>query len=1189
VVISLLLRRLEAYGFKSFADKTELEFGSGITAIVGPNGSGKSNISDAIRWVLGEQSTRNLRSTKMEDVIFAGSSGRRPLGVAEVSIVFDNSDGTLSLDFNEVTITRRVFRSGDSEYFINKSPCRLKDIYELLADTGLGRDAMTVIGQNKVDEVLNSKPEERRLLFEESAGISKYKQRKKDAMRKLDDTTQNLIRVSDITNEIEVQLIPLAESAERTKRYNTLKEELTSCQVTLLLNTLEKSEKMIESANLQSAHLTESEITISTNLNIQEVEKERLTTQLAEVEEQLTSYTTFINQASTDLERIQGKISVLEERIVQGQRNQSRMRDEQTRMEKQIAEFDAKISGITENLADKKILNENLQQILLDKNCLYQNIVVAIQQAEQQLETSKEMTFDFLQEIVGERNKVTTIERDIARIQSRSYNFDQEYQNYSSQLSQTELEYNNLLKEQQLMQETLAQLSNEKKILQLEKQAAEDKLQEILQQEKQCISKLNESKSRLRILSNMQHEYEGFARGIKSVLKSNASWHSGICGAVAQILTVPDQYVTAIEIALGGALQHIITEDSEIAKQAMHFLKTQNLGRATFLPLNTIKPFKPKESEIAASKTKGSLGFGANLVTCEPRYQSVINFLLGRTIIAENIDIALQIAKQYAFSIKIVTLDGEVINPGGSMTGGSTNKRESSFLSRSNEIETIKLNVDNMEQLLLKVEEQLVAAKTAVMDSSKGLTSIQEKSQQIDVRQAEFAVHAERMQYDIKRLTLATVTINDEKTRCIQEEEQLVLALAQTRTNITNLEKRDNQHKEDITIYQKRCKELQDSKEILQTSLTDLKVDITTTQQEINAILANSEQYEQSKELIQNQYQNVLTESNATGEQIVQANEELVETSMKHMQLTEKKINCEQRHKSQYEVKLNVLTTLGQLEKDLKDLRRKHNEIQTRLHESELLATKYNYEISHSLEQLEQQLCLTVEQAKALCRTDDIATISNLVQVLEKELAVLGSVNHAAVEEYIRLQERCDFLKKQYQDLMSAKEYLTSIITEIDKTMSVKFIEAFTKINEFFGDIFARLFGGGQAQLKLADPDDVLSTGIEIIVQPPGKKLQNLVLLSGGERALTVIALLFAFLAYHPAPFIVVDEIDAPLDEANIDRLCEFLRDYAKHTQFIVVTHRKGTMEVANIIHGVTMEQSGISRLVSVKLMDKTG
>lgn len=1182
----MLLRRLEAYGFKSFADKTELEFGSGITAIVGPNGSGKSNISDAIRWVLGEQSVRNLRGTKMEDVIFAGSLGRRPLGAAEVSVVFDNSDGTLPLDFSEVIITRRVFRSGDSEYFINKAACRLKDIFELLADTGLGRDAMTVIGQNKVDEVLNSKPEERRLLFEESAGISKYKQRKKEALRKLEDTTQNLIRVSDITNEIEDQLIPLKESAERTKQYNTLKSELTSCQVTLLLNTLEKSEKIIESANLQKNHLNENELTVSTNLNLKETDKEKLTTELMQVEEKLTSYTTFINEAETDLERIHGKVAVLEERILQGKRNQDRINDEQLRIEKQKNELEKKNSEVDVILTEKKKFTENLQQILVDKNLLYQNIVTSLEQAERQLESSKDKTLVFLQEMVEERNKLLTIKNDITRIETRELNFDQEYQEYYNQLQQTESAYTAILAEQEVIQAGIKQLSNDNNTLHIRKRNTEEHLKQFGQQEKQLSTQVNELQSRFKILSSMQNEYEGFARGIKSVLKSNASWHSGICGAVAQTITVPDEYVTAIEIALGGALQHIITENSEVAKQAMYFLKTERLGRATFLPLNTIKPFKPRESEIVAAKMAGSLGFAADLVACDSRYRKVIEFLLGRTIIAKDIDIALAIAKQSAFSIKIVTLDGEILNPGGSMTGGSTSKREAGFLGRNNEIAAIKLNVDAAIHDLATMQEKVTALNAELLNINNELSSKQKDLQQIEVRQAEITVHTEKMYFDKNRLTLAITNINDEKTTCAQEKERLLMALSQCKTMIASLESRDSQHKQTIAVEQQKCKDLQASKDILQASLTDLKIDITTTQQEIAGFMANYEQSEDSKQLLQSQLQNLLVESTDLAGQILQANQELADTSAKYQLLTEKKINYEQHHKTQYGVKLNLLTNMQHLEKELKELRRSHHEVQTRLHESELLATKYSFEVTRSLEQLEQQFCLNVDQAKALIRPESLDTIKSLIKNLENELIVLGPVNHGAVEDYVRLQERCDFLKNQYQDLTSAKDYLSSIIADIDNTMSTKFIAAFTKINEQFGDIFSRLFGGGQAQLKLVDPENILTTGVEIIVQPPGKKMQNLILLSGGERALTVIALLFSFLAYRPAPFIVVDEIDAPLDEANIDRLREFLRDYAKHTQFIVVTHRKGTMEAANIIHGITMEQSGISRLVSVKLVD---
>ncbi len=1185
----MLLRRLEAYGFKSFADKTEIEFGPGITIVVGPNGSGKSNISDAIRWVLGEQSVRNLRGTKMEDVIFAGSAGRKPLGIAEVSLTFDNTDGTLPLDFNEVIITRRVFRSGDSEYYINKSLCRLKDIYELLADTGLGRDAMCVIGQNKVDEVLNSKPEDRRLLFEESAGITKYKQRKKDALRKLEDTTQNLIRVSDITNEIEGQLAPLAESAKRTTKYNTLHSDFVACQVTLLLHMLEKSEKMVESALLQKNHLTEQEVKISSDSSIKETEKIKVTTQLEQINEELSTYAAAITKTDTELERTHGKIAVLEERMAQGQRSNDRIGSERLRIEQQKSELEGKITSIQEMAVTKESLLTQLNLELASNNESYQSIVANIEVAQQQLEENQEKTLDYLHELVGERNKITTIEKDLARIKARTTTFHQEYEGYEKQLQENQTAYQELLAEQQTVKGIEQELAREQTAFLLAKHTKEAELGKITQQEKQLATQIHELKSRTKILSNMQNEFEGFARGIKSVLKSTASWHSGICGAVAQVLTVPDQYVTAVEIALGGALQHIITENAETAKQAMSFLKSNNLGRATFLPLDTIKVLRPREGEIAGAKAPGSLGFAADLVSCEPRYRLVIDALLGRTIIAENIDIALKIAKQQGYSLKIVTLDGELLNPGGSMTGGSTNKRDSSFLSRSNTIETMKQTIEELSATLQQVQEEVADFKTQLISLEEELKTIQQKRQQTEVRQAEIAVHAEKMQEGNQRLTLTLETISAEQKNCKEEERQFLETLAQVRKHITLLENRDNEHEESIRIWQQQSKELHSNKETLQVTITELKIKLTAIQQEISSIKDNIHQYEEALHLLQGQLQRLHSESNELVLQIQAANQELLSTKELQDSLAVEKVNYEELSKAQYTLKLNVLSISQQLDKELKELRRKYSDVQNRLHESELLATKYTYEVNHAWEKLEQQFSLTLEEAKKLCRGESIEYLSKLVKELDAEIQALGPVNHAAVAEYTSLQTRYDFLQTQSQDLIAAQEYLSSIIADMDKTMAAKFSAAFAKINEHFSDIFVRLFGGGTAQLTLMDPDNMLTTGIEIVVQPPGKKLQNLVLLSGGERTLTVIALLFAFLTYRPTPLIVVDEIDASLDEANVNRLSEFLRDYAQHTQFIVVTHRKGTMEVGTVIYGVTMEQSGISRLVSVKLMEKTG
>ncbi len=1185
----LLLRKLEAYGFKSFADKTELEFGPGITVVVGPNGSGKSNISDAIRWALGEQSVRNLRGAKLEDVIFAGSTGRRPLGVAEVSLVFDNSDGGLPLDFNEVIITRRVFRSGDSEYFINKARCRLKDIYDLLSDTGLGRDAMPVIGQNKIDEVLNSKAEERRLLFEEAAGITKYKQRKKEASRKLEDTAQNLTRVSDITSEIENQLEPLAESAARTARYNDLHKELTAYQVTLLMDKLSRAEKMVESANLQQQALADDEIAVNTQTTLHETELERLNGQLDDINEKITLAEAGSNKASTDLERTDGKIGVLEERIKQGENTGERIAGQICQAEARQAEVQNKASDLQNELEDKKRQASTAHKELEVKIVEYQKTLTSIQQIEQQIELGKDKTFAQLQELVSERNKLSTSERDLAKLKMRQMNFDKEYQDYGRQLGEAELQYNNILEEKKTIQEVLIELDSKNETLLEHNKHVEQSLDNLIIEEKQLSNQLNELTSKLNVLSGMQQELEGFSRGIKSILNSNKEWRQGICGAVAQIITVPDKYVTAVEVALGGALQHIITQDDQIAKNAIEFLKTQNLGRATFLPLNTIKVNRPRESEISAAATQGALGFASQLVSCQERFRNVVDFLLGRTIVAENIDVALKIAKQNSFGIKLVTLEGEIVNPGGSMTGGSTARREASFISRTNEIAAGKRTIDEIQDKLSSHKKLRDNVEADLANIQQDLLLINQERQSAQVRQAELAVHAEKLQAEINRLTLATHTLTEEIAVAHQEQELLEKALSDLKTNITVLEERDNDFKQQITKSQQQAKELQKNKDLLNDAVTEAKIVITALNQEITAITANSERYKQDEQQIHVYLKNLIAEKDNAVAQVALSDQELQELIIARDKLAEEKLRYGEEYKTAYAEKMLLLSGIQKLEKELKELRRKYNDIQSRLHEAELISAKYGYEVTGCQEQLQEQFDLGREEAKDICHPVSYEKAATVIKRLEDEIALLGPVNAIAIEEYARVQERYQFLQQQYQDLIEARDYLTSIINDIDNNMSRQFAVAFKSINEHFGDIFVRLFGGGKAQLQLIEPDNVLETGIDIIVQPPGKKQQNLILLSGGERALTVIALLFAFLTYRPVPFTMVDEIDAALDEANIQRFSEFLRDYAQNTQFIVVTHRKATMEVADVLHGVTMEESGVSRLVSVKFMDKVG
>jgi chromosome segregation protein len=1188
-LVLLLLRKLEAYGFKSFAEKTEMEFKPGITAIVGPNGSGKSNISDAVRWVLGEQNIRNLRGSKMEDVIFSGSAKRRPLGVAEVSLIFDNSDGLLPLEYNEVTITRRVFRSGEGEYFINKSACRLKDIHDLLIDAGLGRESMTVISQNKIDEVLNSKADERRLLFEEAAGIIKFKNRKKDALRKLEDTEHNLTRVFDITSEIETQLGPLAESAERTARYNELASELTACQVTVLMDKLTNAEKNQESVVLEKASLTDGDIDISTRISVCDTDKERLTEQLAVLDESVKQIESAVGETATEIERTEGKAAVLTERIDQERKNSERLVSEQSRVENERTENLDKLQEWKTSLTIKQSSAGELEQLLDKQQSALEQSVAKISTVEKQVEEAKDQTFGHLQELVTQKNSLRTLERDSQLQIQRQNQLEKEQSDYQNQYAATQKLLTDTNNEAKALATSINEVDANLAALTAEKLNQEAALKKITIQENNLNSKSADLSSRLKVLSNMQEELEGFGRGTKSVLKSEAGWRSAVYGAVAQIIDVPQQYITAVEIALGGALQHVVVKDDATAKAAIQYLKTSNHGRATFLPLNTIKPAKPKDFEVNAAHANGALGFAADLIKCDQQYRHVVDYLLGRTVVARDIDAALRISKQHGFGLKIVTLEGELLNPGGSMTGGSTGRREASYLGRENEISSLRDQISALENERTAIIEQAQSIRERLEALASQIETALNNRRSLEVRKAEIAVHAEKTQLDLKRIQMAVNTLAAEHKTSLAEAQQISNRILEVSNNIKDLESRDSEHKRQLATWQDELRSFQNERDTTSNSLTDTKIKLSALLQEINAIKANCTQYEQNQSRINRQLQSLEAEQKRISDHIKQANDELGEIARLKDKLLKHKAEQETQRSTKLGEKLSVIAKQQKLDRELRDLRRKQNTIQSRLHELALLETRFSYDVAYCNEQLRDHFGMTKEQALLLHRLEEPEKLAAKIAELEQAIDILGPVNHAAIDEYTRLKERYEFLRTQYLDLTEAKEYLTTIIKDIDATMSKQFKAAFQKINENFGDLFVRLFGGGKAQLQLLEPDDILNSGIEIIVQPPGKKQQNLALLSGGERALTVIALLFAFLTYRPTPFCVLDEIDAALDEANVQRFSEFLRDFSRNTQFIIVTHRKGTMEVADVMHGVTMEESGISKLISVKFMDKAG
>lgn len=1182
----MLLRKFEAYGFKSFADRIEIDLGSGITAIVGPNGSGKSNIADAVRWALGEQSIRSLRGTKMEDVIFAGSVKRRALGVAEVSLTFDNSDGTLPIDFNEVIITRRVFRSGEGEYFINKSPCRLKDIHALLADTGLGRDAMAIIGQNKVDEILNSKPEERRLLFEEAAGITKYKQRKKEALRKLDDTEQNLTRVADIFTEIQSQLGPLAESAERTQKYNQLSLLLKSCQATILVTKLEKAVKMVETAKFGQADLAEQELALSTKLNKDEIEQERYTQSLAAYDEMLHKDEQLIVEASTEIERLDGQAGILKERVTQSKLAQERIAQEQQRVTAQATTIHNKIVILEASIAEKSSHKLEVDACLSSKNLQYEQTCAALDSMNSKLEKSRDRTFDHMQDIVSQRNEFRSNEKELANNRQQQARLQEELKAYQAQLAAAKANYQDLLAELNSSKDSAADIERQGIQAEQEKINYGQELKIKLASEKKVADEIQAIQAKCKALTAMQNEFEGFGRGIKHILKSSAPWRLGVCGAVAQIVSVPDAYVTAIEIALGGALQNIITDNEQIAQQAINFLKSQHLGRATFLPLSSIKPMRPKTLEEQAAHASGALGFAAKLVNCEPKYLPVVEYLLGRTIIAQDMDAAVRIAKKTGYSVKIVTLDGEVITPGGAMTGGSIHRKETSFLSRHNEIESMKAKLAALTEEQRILQSDVKGLEQQVQDIDTKIACLRAKQQELEVKQAQLSIHLEKSTSEQERFILAVNTSSEEISGKETERGRLQDKLELIKQKIVQLEAEDNEYKQKIVQWQEQLKAYSIAKEALSASLTQTKISLTSLESEITSQKNGLSELIKEKEVIQAQLAGIEREAIELTAKIQKAEAEIKEVRKSQtVKLTEKQQYEEERQKN-YGKKLTLLASLQTLEKDIKENRRRLTAVQNRLHETGLLSAKYEYEVQHCLEGL-AELALTAEQAQDIKVAGSNDELTARVTKLDREILALGTINPAAIEEYNKVSERYQFMQTQYQDLTEGKDYLLSIIKDIDETMSKQFNAAFITINKYFSEIFVRLFGGGKAFLQLLEPANVLETGIDIIVQPPGKKLQNLALLSGGERALTVIALLFALLEFRPAPFCVLDEIDAALDEANVNRFGEFLRDYGRNTQFVVVTHRKGTMEVANVMHGVTMEESGISKLLSVKFMDK--
>ncbi len=1183
------LKSFTTVGFKSFAEKTELNFDRGITAIVGPNGSGKSNISDAIRWVLGEQSSKNLRGGKMEDVIFNGTSKRRQLGLAEVNLVFDNSDHKLALDFDEVSLTRRLYRSGDSEYQINKKNVRLKDIVDLMADTGLGKGSMSIIGQNKIDEILNARPEERRTIFEEAAGIAKYRMRKKEAMRKLDETGQNLLRINDIKVEKENQLVPMEAAAAKTMRFNELDGQLKKIRLTEFMRKIDNvdaaKQKLVDKQNAWQLDLAEKQA----ELGQREAAAVELQHAVDKINDDFANLQGIIAEKETALERLRGEINLLQEKYDSSTRTKIRLEEANKNLENQVTAN----REILENLAnDFDVLERTyngtgliIEQKQEERDAAQARLTAAISEQND----AQGSYFQGMQELLAMDTELKALEKEqedrvkireglkdtIALLESQADEVERKGRSTADELAGVEQNLNRFKVELQELGQRYTKENGEAANLQVRKNETE--------------RQFAMTEARLNSLERMQEAYDGFGNGIRAVMRSSAPWRDAIIGVAAELIEVKPELVTAIETALGEGAQNIVTKDATTAKTAIRFLKDTNGGRATFLPLDTISPRPLTEEERNLTKLPGVLGYAFDLINCDRRAEPALRFLLGRILVAENLDRAHEAAQKARFRIRLVTLDGDVVNVGGSLTGGARRQREG-YLSRERTIAELKATATQLEDEILSWQEKLETAQGVAAKTQKDVKTLEEQSQKTSLRFKE-------LQLEVANLQREKMEAEGKLSQALGERRDVAEAYMAKRERVkelrSQLQQRQNQDrgaKEKLDELNNRITREQRAVAALDNSLNEEKVKLGNTESQMKYM----EQRMQDLDLAQGSLQ----EQIARNEEELEKNRQLAEDFAGQrggMKEQEEKMLLDLAQnaggKEQFmQARAQAQSRHEEAEAQAQQQRVAVAQVQGKMHQIEMDLIRVQADYDHAIEQLDLEYHLNVDTARAAGLLEDASDneLKRMDKKFTSDIIALGPVNPAAIEEYNAAKEQAELYQKQYADLVAARDKLETVIAEINSGMSSRFQQAFAQINRHFAECYKELFGGGTAILKLAENEDPLECGIEIEAQPPGKKLQGLFLLSGGERALTVIALLFALLSYQPSPFCILDEIDAPLDDANIGRFSNFLHNYAQKTQFIVITHRKGTMENADIMYGVTMEESGVSKLLSVKINDRT-
>ncbi len=1185
----MFLKRLEIQGFKSFPEKIRLDFRQGITGVVGPNGSGKSNISDAIRWVLGEQSARTLRGDKMEDIIFAGTKNRKPLGFAEVTMYLDNTDKKLPLEYSEVAITRKVYRSGESGYYINGTSCRLKDIHELFMDTGIGKEGYSIIGQGKIDAILSNKSEDRRALFEEAVGITKFKNRRIQAENRLEEVRKNLIRTNDIISELERQVKPLFEQQEKAKEFLVLSENLKNIRINLFVAEYELAENNIKQILNSIETLNNTIISLEQDIEKYTKKEQQLKESLLIKEQEIETINNQISDVNISIEQNQNNINLDNQNIKFISDDINRIKDEQNQNNRLIEKKNDEIKLIKVSVEAKK-LEYNLKKDELNKlNIQFENISAKMDKNEEEFKNINNQIVEKMQLSAEISNKLTIYKTSKDSLKEKLKQLEQEIGLYKSKINERTTRKMVFEKNLTDTKEKEKNISQNIDLYNIDFEKNKLELNNIKQINNEDNKKYIELKNKYKILEELEKDYEGYFGSVKAILKEKEknSKFSGICSAIGELISVPKQYETAIEIALGGSIQNIVTNTEEDAKIAINYLKETKKGRATFLPISSIKP-KPIQDKDNILKEKGVIGIADNLIKFDNKYSDIMSSILGRTIIIDNIDNGIFLSKKYKYMYKVVTLDGELINAGGALTGGSVNKKSGGIFSRGREIKDIYENIGILEENINKNKNVIQNKEEILANIQKNIEQDRETLNKITLEKIKLESDISQINEYIKDLENIIKNsyndieaINNQLKESYVDNESLEQQLNTINKDIKNL-------KEYILTFESKIEEEKINKDTSFNYINQLNLDIKEIEYQIEN--SNKDIHRFNDDIDTLKQTNISLDSkikdNNDKQDILNENIRYIQKNIDN--LKEKSNNLKERINILQQEKNNINDNINNLSKDISSINKNILDIENKKVKAEARKENIEEKIEILCDNMWQEYEITYASA-----CNDYENINLSFDELKKEenkfkakISSLGNVNVGAIEEYKIVKERYELNIKQREDILKADDDLKDIIATLITEMEEQFKRQFSLINKNFSKVFSDMFGGGKAELILADKDNILTSGIDIVAQPPGKNLQSLTLLSGGERTLTAMSLLFAILRMKPSPFCVLDETEAALDDANVLRYANFLKKFSKDNQFILITHKTGTMEIADILYGITMEEQGVSKVISVELKD---